>query len=686
MSVLSPPWPAQPPYWNGHSAASFSALAAPVIPPLDPDDISPFPSPSHGHEAFSALAASPPRRSTHPYATPPRLSPVPGPSAFSGVPPRNARSLDGDALVQILDFLSTLLPARFGNGQQIRLVIHGGAVMLLNADLARLADETAATDGRAKQRTTTRDIDYIARSFSSEWAQRYGVYDANERLKQCTFETALQFGLGADWMNSDADVALPMAADPTTGALYDPIHAASIQTGDSLTVYTSPNGLLKLVSVTPFWTVALKMVRYNAADREDICILLRSGTRMRQMHWTPTRLEVWLLGACWAMGYAGYDAQRLAEMRRRMVEVVAEVNRWDPEAVADDGCGGTVPLRGASQGYGSGYGYGGYAPPPPPLYAYAGGDSRLAAPFRSPSPRAHTFPPAGPPSPFFLGPAPTPPPPPPPKRKKKDKKDKTKKRATTTAVTTWPSHWTPPQQQELQRWDADADPESPERWNAAVTKEKKVGRMTSWLPFLKSSKSTPALTAKRAKHRRRYDDFSDDSDSETDVDSESEDEDWLGRERRRWEARGVSWSGGGGGGGFMAGVRGAFHANVADFMSGGLTPTPPAAPPVMPAGPGNALPGWNVPGAQSPPPWHGHGHGHSHSQSQSPQSWYPQLQSHPQSQSPPPPPWMYAGHRSPAPQAWQYPAPQARHRSTPAPGADMRQATASMNALGLYDG
>ncbi|KAF8190649.1 hypothetical protein K438DRAFT_1591904, partial [Mycena galopus ATCC 62051] len=267
-------------------------------------------------------------------------SPIPSPS-FAGVPQRNDRSLDRDALIHTLNFFSTLIPARFGNGRQIRLVIHGGAVMLLNEDLARLAAATARSDGgRAKQRTTTRDIDYIARSFSSEWAQRYGMFDANDRLKQCIFETALQFGLGADWMNSDADVALPMATDPATGAVYDPIHAASIQTGEALTVYTSPNGLLKLVSVTPLWTVALKMVRYNAADREDICILLRSGTLSRQFHWTPTRLEVWLLGTCWAMGYAGYDHDRIKQIRQRMTEVVAEANRWDPLAVADDGRGG----------------------------------------------------------------------------------------------------------------------------------------------------------------------------------------------------------------------------------------------------------------------------------------------------------------------------------------------------------
>ncbi|KAJ7279421.1 hypothetical protein C8J57DRAFT_1059066 [Mycena rebaudengoi] len=293
MSVLTPPWPSHPSHWNGHSAAAFSALAAPVIPPLTPPH-----SPFDSTHAFSALAAFSPPRPSHSHASH-HPSPVPGPSAFGGLPQRNTRSLDRDTLVQILTHFSTLLPARFGNSRQIRLVIHGGAVMLLNPELARLAALTAAADGRTKQRTTTRDVDYIARSFASEWAQRYSVFDANERLKQCIFETAMQFGLGADWMNSDADVALPMATDPTTRSSYDPIYAASIQTGDSLAVFTSPNGLLKLVSVTPFWTVALKMVRYNPVDREDICILLRSGTQSRQLHWTPTLLETWLLGTCW---------------------------------------------------------------------------------------------------------------------------------------------------------------------------------------------------------------------------------------------------------------------------------------------------------------------------------------------------------------------------------------------------
>ncbi|KAJ7040571.1 hypothetical protein C8F04DRAFT_1311093 [Mycena alexandri] len=484
MSVLSPPWPSQP--WNSHpAAASFSALAAPVIPPLDP-----FPSRTHGHSPFNALAASPPRRFTHPMSR--HQSPVPRPAmpgpSFGGLSQRNMRSLDQAALVQILDYFSQLLPRRFGTARQIRLVIHGGAVMLLNAGLAQLAAATAATDGCAKQRSTTRDIDYIARSFSSEWAQRYGVHDANERLKQCIFETAMQFGLGADWMNSDADVALPMATDPATGAVYDPIHAASIQGGDPLTVYTSPNGLLKLVSVTPMWTVALKMVRYNDADREDICIILRSGTQARRLHWTPTMLELWLTGTCWAMGYTNYDNERIKQMRRRMREVVKEVNRWDPGAIVGDGRAFN-PAGAAAYPPGAAYGYGYMQQQPNPAYdnyhgAMGGGDPRMGSPFQpaGDSRPSHSVSPA----PFVLGAAPTPPLP----RKKKAKKSK-RTSAQTTPVPTWPIP--PGSSLPQQTWDW--DPESAEQWDQdvrqAAAKEKKAGQFHHNVADFMSNRMTP---------------------------------------------------------------------------------------------------------------------------------------------------------------------------------------------------
>ncbi|KAJ7044608.1 hypothetical protein C8F04DRAFT_591773 [Mycena alexandri] len=660
MSVLSPPWPSQP--WNSHSAAaSFSALAAPVIPPLDPLDDEPFP--THGHSPFSALAASPLRRFTHPmsrHQSPVPVSAIPGPS-FGGLPQRNMRSLDQVALVQILDYFSQLLPRRFGTGRQIRLVIHGGAVMLLNAGLAQLAAATAATDGRAKQRSTTRDIDYIARSFSSEWAQRYGVYDANERLKQCIFETAMQFGLGADWMNSDADVALPMATDPTTGAVYDPIHAASIQGGDPLTVYTSPNGSLKLVSVTPMWTVALKMVRYNDADREDICIILRSGTQARQLHWTPTMLELWLTGTCWAMGYTNYDNERIKEVRRRMREVVDEVNRWDPGALADDGSA-LNPAAVYPHGAAHGYGYG-YMQQPNPAYnnyhGAVGGDPRMGSPFKPPghSPPSHS----GSPVPFILGAAPTPPPAPPKKKKLKKSKPTS---GQTTAVTTWPSHWTnTPPSSSLPQQTWDWDPESAERWDQDVRQAaaKEKTRM-GWIPpFLKSKKQRPS------KKRGQYSDSdSEDSQSENEE-SNSEDEDWLDRARLRWGTTGRDSQPQG------QGAAGGFHHNVADFMSNGMTPI--AAPSVMSAGSGavggrgpTVLPGWNAPGAAAPmqpqPPQHN--------------SQTMMLQSHT------PPPWAYAylGYGAHAQRQRSPPVQQQQQMSVRGP--DMNQVAAGMNALGLY--
>ncbi|KAJ7214247.1 hypothetical protein B0H12DRAFT_1242186 [Mycena haematopus] len=682
MSVLSPPWPSQQSPWYGHSTTSFSALAAPVIPPLDPLD-SPFPSPTHELSPFNALGGGgPPRSSPHPQMSRQQSPVSAGPSVFGGVPQRNMRSLDRDGLIRILDFFSTLIPARFGTRQQIRLVIHGGAVMLLNADLARLAAATAATDGRAKQRTTTRDIDYIARSFSSEWAQRYGVVDANDRLKQCIFDTAVQCGLGADWMNSDADVALPMATDPATGAVYDPIYAASVQMGDAVTVYTSPNGLLKLVSVTPLWTVALKMVRYNAADREDICILLRSGTLSRQYHWTPTRLEVWLLGTCWAMGYAGYDHERIKQIRQRMTEVVAEANRWDPQAVADDGRGGVVPLRAAASMYpGAGYGYGyGYMQQHNPMYSYYGGDPRMGSPVHSPghTARSHTFPPSsGSPSPFM-------PTPPSPKKRKKHKK------AQTTAVTHWPNQWTDlaaEQQPQQQQWDW--DPESADRWDDDVrqtaAKERKQWRMASWIPFLKNSRSQPVLGT-AAKMQPRYEDEYD-SEGEESVDSDSDDdEDWREREQRKWR------KGAGRTPPAVAGpVPGAgFQHSVADFMSNGMAPV--AAPAVMTAGPGSGqqpvLHGWSFPEqmqqqlqSQSPRPWSQSQLAQPWSQSQSPLSWLqPQ-----QSQSPRP--WSQP-QLSQSPRPWTYPYPYMLQRSpapqAPVSGPDMTQVTANMNALGLY--
>ncbi|PFH47530.1 hypothetical protein AMATHDRAFT_151848, partial [Amanita thiersii Skay4041] len=171
-------------------------------------------------------------------------------------------------------------------------------------------------------RTHTRDVDYIARSFPHEWLA-LGIPNPAERLKDCIAITAATFGLGMDWMNADADIALPMAQECTNDT-YDPIHKAALQPNNVQlhTVYKSSNGLLHLISVTPFWAVALKLVRYTKWDPGDICLLLRNGTNISGTQWSADLVEEWLVNHCWPMAYASYDTQKKAVMRARIEHAV----------------------------------------------------------------------------------------------------------------------------------------------------------------------------------------------------------------------------------------------------------------------------------------------------------------------------------------------------------------------------
>ncbi|KAF9484572.1 hypothetical protein BDN70DRAFT_797452 [Pholiota conissans] len=201
------------------------------------------------------------------------------------LPPHNEVEMTREMLVHVLEHFSTLLPKYFDwkivqgmvipPSQGMRFVVHGGACMLLHEGLYALSVQQQTASPSLATRTTTRDIDYIHRGFIAEYGQSR-FPDAAERLKACIKETARKFGLGADWMNSDADIALPMAHDPT-GKLYDPIYTVSVtpQNMNLHTIYKSSNGFLTLVSVTPFWAVALKLVRYTKWDPVDICLLLR---------------------------------------------------------------------------------------------------------------------------------------------------------------------------------------------------------------------------------------------------------------------------------------------------------------------------------------------------------------------------------------------------------------------------
>ena len=112
------------------------------------------------------------------------------------IPEHNQVPLDRRFLRLALDDLSERLYLRFGCA--VRLVVHGGAVMVLHK--------------RLLCRPYTRDVDYLHRSFEVEWKAR-GLHDAGERLNNCIAETAEAFGLGLDWMNAHADIALPMALE-----------------------------------------------------------------------------------------------------------------------------------------------------------------------------------------------------------------------------------------------------------------------------------------------------------------------------------------------------------------------------------------------------------------------------------------------------------------------------------------
>lgn len=234
----------------------------------------------------------------------------------------NEVRLSRSMLFDLLDDLQsrTLLEFR----TQIRLFIHGGAVMILHRSLS-----TSST------RRTTRDIDYIRRAFGHEWRKR-GVHDAEERLQACINATARKFEVGTDWMNADPDVALPFARDPR-GHIYDPIYHDSKQQNniDMNTIYEAPG--LRLISVTMFWGVALKLVRYKKEDPKDIVAMLKHGTKLNGVQWTPTLMEEWIKALCWPMGYSQYHPQQSEELRTRIRDAVrlVQMSSDDQEGYAN---------------------------------------------------------------------------------------------------------------------------------------------------------------------------------------------------------------------------------------------------------------------------------------------------------------------------------------------------------------
>ncbi|KAG1880999.1 hypothetical protein F4604DRAFT_1749328 [Suillus subluteus] len=228
----------------------------------------------------------------------------------------NEVQLSKEFLLTLLGELSLLVFQEFGC--QIRLFIHGGAVMILHPNLRE-----------SSCRRTTRDIDYIRRAFGHEWRKR-GVYDAEERLQRCINAVAAKFYIGTDWMNADPDVALPFAHN-SQGQLYDPIYHDSKQANniDMNTIYESPG--LVVISVTMFWGVALKLVRYKKEDPTDIVAMLRHGTKLNGVQWTPHIMETWIKTLCWPMGYNTYKPEQAQELRNRIHDAVHHLQTLPPE-------------------------------------------------------------------------------------------------------------------------------------------------------------------------------------------------------------------------------------------------------------------------------------------------------------------------------------------------------------------
>lgn len=179
--------------------------------------------------------------------------------------------------------------------------------MLLHPGLYSVNQSTSSRSMPKSKRKTTRDVDYINREFARIWKKR-GVTDATKRLETCIVKTAEEFGLGTDWMNSDADVALPLAYN-SRAELYDPVAATSMTPTNVAmqTVYMSPNGQLTLIGISPPWALAFKFARYLKYDPEDIVAILISMAKLQSYTWTAEKLERLLFTECAPMQFERYD-------------------------------------------------------------------------------------------------------------------------------------------------------------------------------------------------------------------------------------------------------------------------------------------------------------------------------------------------------------------------------------------
>lgn len=242
------------------------------------------------------------------------------PSPSMSQPDHNEVLLNRDLLTAALNYMAGRLHYYFG-GQTVRLVVHGGVVMVLHHRLA--------------SRDATRDVDYCHRSFVAEWRHR-GIPDAEARLHLAIHETAVRYDLGLDWMNAHADVALPMSRNEK-GKTYDPIYKDAMEPTNiaNNTVFTAPG--LTLIGVSWSWAVALKLVRYQKHDPYDIAHILLLGWQMKGVQWNRTVLEGWLTTMCAAMGYSAYPLPEMEKTRNKMRHAISLIQQLPTRPASSHG-------------------------------------------------------------------------------------------------------------------------------------------------------------------------------------------------------------------------------------------------------------------------------------------------------------------------------------------------------------
>ncbi|KAI0313523.1 hypothetical protein OF83DRAFT_1141056 [Amylostereum chailletii] len=175
---------------------------------------------------------------------------------------RNEVPLTKAKLHVVLQDLSARLLAEFRH--QVRLLVHGGAVMVLHSKLGH--------------RASTRDVDYVHRAFAADYARTGSQQEAEARLWRCIAGAAAAHGLGTDWMNAAPDVALPMAQE--------------------------------------------YLVRYEKDDPRDVKAMIRMLYWTRGGRWDASHLERWITTSCWPMGYSAYGPPQREQLRQRIDHAV----------------------------------------------------------------------------------------------------------------------------------------------------------------------------------------------------------------------------------------------------------------------------------------------------------------------------------------------------------------------------